>query len=60
MAKYWKTSVTVAMVACILDSWFKKLQFITETIKKQIYDKLYYNFNKEKEANEAVNINFFF
>ncbi len=48
------------MVACTLDSWFKKLWFTTETIKKQIYDELHYNFNKEKEANEAVNINFFF
>ena len=60
MAEYWKTSATVAMVACTLDPQFKKLWFTTEIIKKQIYDELCYNFNEEKEANKAVNINFFF
>ncbi|CAB5201767.1 unnamed protein product [Rhizophagus irregularis] len=55
MAKYWKTSATIAMIACVLDPRFKKLRFITDIIKRKIYKEFYDIFEKEKEVLEFEN-----
>ena len=54
MAKYWKTSATIAMVACVLDPRFKKLRFTTESIRRKINKELYDIFAEEKEIIESV------
>lgn len=54
MAKYWKTSATVAMIACVLDPRFKKLRFTTDIIKRKIYKEFFDIFEKEKEDLEFV------
>lgn len=59
MVKYWKTSATIAMVACVLDPRFKKLRFTTEMIKNEVYDDLREIFNEEAEFMKEVILIFF-